>query len=905
MNKFNKITAVILILSTGICSAYAAVDDVPVPRRFLTDEASSDNSQYKGIYSLLSYLKLIDEPIEDLKMSKNVTRAYAAKTLAKMVSPELGEISEKPYNDVDTANVYASAIACAKNYGILEDSENFYPDRNVTYRELSEWLSHIIRYDLLNQDAYTYAAEHDFFKGLSYAPEKQMTYEEFFVCLENALNAETVGVTFNADGMMISESENESYLSQHDIVLQKGIVTGAYYMNLNPNIVMGKDEIEINKRRFKMNGTADLSLFEKAVFAYADCGGNEDKVICAWENSKENTVWEIAKSDFESFKDGKISAYDEKKHYYVKTDSETFVFYNGIYYDRADNIGEDMLKKSENFEVVDNDRDNIADAVFLHEYQDFAIDGISELSKIIAFMYNNDPIKTENGNVTLSMNGKACELSTLQKYNIATIEKITPKNEDAIYNISVSQDGVNGKVSAKASDEDGSFYEIDGEKYYLSKSFEDAIEKGTVKEVPEIGKSGDFYLSVNGKVAAVKMLDEAEYGYLRSVFYDEETDKYFVKMYTDNGKFERFELDSKLKFYSPKKLKGERLSDKAVYEELLSDSGAVNESIVTFKQKDGKISELAQPLDRVGKTPGTIDYPLTKDYVCTNGGEDARLYMKLLGAKYYVGSTKTFEMPSVEGFKDDEKAYKVKTNLGTSSDYYFKNEKVTLYNADKFYVPDFAVIEKQGIDTSTLAAEKRSYMIQKSEIGLDADDEPVMNIYVYEGGSLVKKTFSTEAVKVEPESGEGWYGTKDAKIESLTKGDIIQFETNATGEIESVKILVKFKNIGNYRIQSGTSSTVEPISKNSAKDMASISIVYGKLKDRKDSILLVNTSDSGNDETYQEAHYISNVYGQNTYTLLDSKTMEVTNSQSSELMPGDTVILKKEYSQVCDIYIIR
>ena len=81
--------------------------------------------------------------------------------------------------------------------------------------------------------------------------------------------------------------------------------------------------------------------------------------------------------------------------------------------------------------------------------------------------------------------------------------------------------------------------------------------------------------------------------------------------------------------------------------------------------------------------------------------------------------------------------------------------------------------------------------------------------------------------------------------------------------------------------------------------------VYGKLKDRKDSILLVNTSDSGNDETYQEAHYISNVYGQNTYTLLDSKTMEVTNSQSSELMPGDTVILKKEYSQVCDIYIIR
>ena len=71
-----------------------------------------------------------------------------------------------------------------------------------------------------------------------------MTYEEFFVCLENALNAETVGVTFNADGMMISESENESYLSQHDIVLQKGIVTGAYYMNLNPNIVMGKDEPE-------------------------------------------------------------------------------------------------------------------------------------------------------------------------------------------------------------------------------------------------------------------------------------------------------------------------------------------------------------------------------------------------------------------------------------------------------------------------------------------------------------------------------------------------------------------------------------------------------------------------------------------------------------------------------------
>lgn len=909
MKKYNRFIAAVLAVWMGFsAAAYAVEDDVPVPKRFLSGESASDNSDYKCIYDLLSYLGFIDEPQESFDMAKKVTRAYGAKTMAKILTGTLGEKApESPYKDVSTANEYASGIYTAKQYGVLEEGKNFYPDRGLTYVDLAKWLLRALHYEIIAQDSFAYAEEHGVFEGIAAGRDKEVTYRDFFAALENAVNMPAAKTTIDADGTRIEENENETYLSKRDIFLQKGVVTGVYYMNFDPDKILAEDEIEINKRRFRTTGAADIFMMGKAVCAYADCGDDGDRIICMWENTKATKTWEILPEDFESFSDGKISAFDGKKNYRIKIDSDAAVFCNGVYHDRISNVGEEYLEAADKLEITDNDGDNSADAVFVHVYYDYPIDGVSGLSGIIAFMYGGGSVKADSETaVNITLNKAAAEIGALQKYNIATVEEISLKNGEKIYNIVVSQNAVNGTVSGIGDDEKGDFYEIDGEKYYLSKTFKKVIEGGKLTTVPQMGKSGDFYLSADGYIAGVKMSGEFEYAYVTNAYEDEETEKYFIKAYTDSGKIQSFELSEKVKFYSPLHTGGARLADREVYNSLVDSAGKTQSDIVVFKTKDGKITELALPLDRLGKTPGTVDYPLTKDYVCGSGGEESRLYMSLVGAKYYVGSTTAFEVPQAESLKTNEKAYKVKTKLtqGYSSDYYFEKETVTLYNADKFYVPEFATVGTKGPDTSTLDANSRSYMIQKVERGLNEDDEEVIKIYFYSGGNLVSRNLSADAVKIEPESGTKWYGTEGG-LNKLSKGDIIQFEANALGEIESVRVLVSYKNIGGYRVQAGNSSTVEPPAKTAA-DMPQLLLVYGKVVDRKDNnILLVNVSDSGKDETYQESHYISTVYGQNTYTLLDTDTMEVSNSQNSEILPGDTVILKKQYSQVCDIYIIR
>jgi len=899
--------------------AYAVEDDVPVPERLTVGETKVDKSKYQNIYDLLKYLGLVDENLDDIDMKKNPKRGYVAKLAARIVNENIIEVSESPYSDVSLSHEYVHGIAAAKRYNITGENEKFNPDRNVTYGDIASWFVKAIKIDMLkpqNVSDFDFASDMGFFDGVDASKEKNPTYEELFAVVENVLNTEIADVSITSENTYLSQNEDETYLSKRNIYLQKGIVTAVGYASFDNDELLEENEIEINKQKFITNAGYDGSLFAKAVYAYVNTEDDMNIAITVWEDKKNNNCNETENVNEAEFYTDRIVFEDKTK---VKVDDFTNVFVNGIYNSLYKDVYKDkILTEADLIRTIDNNGDNVADVILVYNYQNYVVNSVSSISKTVSFMYGEETLKLEDENVKakITLKGLPISISDLQQNDVLTVIKSIRRNGEKTYQIDVSRNMVTGIITQIDKSNGKTSYRINDELYTISKEYEKFLETDTSEEKPALNKAGNFYINTRGEVVAAKITGEYLYGILRKAISDEETERYQLKMYTTNGSFERITLAEKVNFYSEDMLEGRKIEDDLVYKHITDGSGGTLQTVVAYKIKNDVISELALPVDRTGYNPGSIDYPLTKDYVCgtntQNTGEASRIYMNLLAAKFYIKNTRTITIPDEEEYKDDEKQYKVTLTVSSNNVYADKTADtspgldavVTLYNADKFHIPAFATIEKKVTgDSAAMNVRTASVMITAVEQTLNSDNESVIKISYNSAGSTVSKIISTEAEKVENKTGEKWFGT-EGDLSGLKKGDIIQFDTNAVGEISAVRLLFRCSNKGDFRIQSGTDETVSAPQKTFAV-MPKFCVVYGKLVDRKGNILIVNVSDSGTDEKYQYIYNVANTFRANTYTVVDEQMMKCYNATLNELQPGDEVLLIREYSTVADVYMFR
>lgn len=920
-----KLLSVILVLNilmpSNILFVNAVEDDVPIPDRLTVGIAETDNSSYENIYGLLSYLGIVDENLDEINMKKNPTRAYTAKIAAKLVNENISEITEKPYSDVSLTHEYAAGVAAAKKYNIIEEAEMFYPDRNVTYSAVASWFIKAMKIDMLkpeNMDAFSFATEMEFFDGVLASPEKSPTYEELFAVIENVLNADVVNVNITGDGASVSSNEEETYLSRRNIMLQKGIVTGIGYSSYDGDEILKSDEIEINKQKFNTLKSYDDSLFAKAVCAYVDLEDGLNIAIAVWEDNRKNNCYETENLEEAEFYADRIIFNDENDKK-VKTDNNTYVFENDVRYSLyRDEYSSVTLKNADKMRIIDNNGDSIADVILVYKYENYILNSVSTISNSLSFLYGGEGIKLGEDNVysEIFINGSPVTVSELKNNDVLTVIEVLRRTGEMTYKIEVSRNVANGIITQIDNSDGRTRYKINDVFYPLSKEYEKFLKEDTSVEKPALNKAGDFYINVKGEIVYANISGEYLYGILRKAIFDEETETYSLKMYTTNSKFERITMSEKVTFYSENILEGKKLTDDEIYNHLLDGSGKTLDTVVAYKIKQDKISELALPLDRKGYTPGTIDYPLTKDYICgtdtENTGEASRIYMDLLAGRFFIKNTKTVTIPVEAEYKDDEKQYKVTTALSTKNVYADKTADtspgmdavVKIYNADKFHIPAFATIEKKVAgDSASMSVGGATVMVTGVETTVNEDNEPVMKISYNSGGNTVSSIINRDAVKVESKTGEIWVGT-EGDLSEIKKGDIIQFETNATGEISAVRIMFRLTNKGSYRIQNGSSESVSAPQKNFTM-ISNISVVYGKLIDKNGKILIVNVSDSGKDEEYQYVYYVTNTFRSNTYTVVDESTVKCYNASINELQPGDDVVLIRQWSTVEDVYMIR
>lgn len=906
----NKLITILLTLSlvqTFLLPIASALieDDVPIPSRISVKSNGDGNVEYESIIKLLTYLGITDETAMSLNMQKEVSRGYAVSAIAKMVG-EVSAVSEKPYNDVNLTNENVSGIALAKMLGIAETTDTFKPDAVASGTDVAIWMLKALGYSKLisTEDSLSYAISLGIFEGVpSY---DTLTYEEFFLVLENALNTSPLNIKFSSEGVSVTEDSDKTFLSERKgIILRKGIVTGVGTASYDDYRNLKENQIEIDKDILTINFSVGMEFLGKKVYAYVDTTDDNNEIVCIWENN--NKEWKINAEDIEKVGDDKLTYYnDNDKLQNLKVSDNTKVFFNDCWY--ADYINAQSVVKSADYIVaVDNNKDGIIDLIRGYDSQNYVVNSFSELGRIITYKNGFGSLKANDDDViNIVIDGKQVGLADLKTNDVITVTKVRKSDDSYVYNIKVSRKNISGALRGIGEDDKGKYYIVDSDKYYITEEYEKYLTDNLSDEKPKLSSQCVFYLNIDDEIVYSKVSGDYEYGYLISAYADDENEAYFIKLYTISGEFERFKIKNKVKYFTSLYQKGISLQDETFYKDITENETKTPEpGLIAYKlDAEGCISEFVLPIDKVGETPGTTDYPLVKNYVCGLEGtaEKSRLYVGFITSSYNVSGTKAFVVPSDKKDISDEKKYKIMPSLSSyGNDYYFEKERVELYNVDKFFQTGIAAVKTTSVLSSGIDMFYVPVMISKIQKVIDADDMPVTEISFLSNGALTTKRISEEAEIVGGGNGGGWIGTEGG-IEDLGVGDIIQYDVDTAGDISLIRRLFKYKNPGNYRIQGGDNKEAEsPIKENR---LYGISICYGIVTDKSSDVILVDVSDETNGKNIVN-NYVTTLYNPNTYVLLDTKRMTVSPATYSEIMQGDTVVIRRRYNAACDMFIIR
>ena len=533
---------------------------------------------------------------------------------------------------------------------------------------------------------------------------------------------------------------------------------------------------------------------------------------------------------------------------------------------------------------------------FASEYMEIKVN-VSMMKESIVFDNNAGTLDIDDSKtVELKFDGERITLADLKTDDILTVKEAQRIDKSKIFIADVSRDVIEGNIQYYDSDEAGSFFEVEGEKHYLSDSYLDFIKNNPNEKLP---KSGDYiraYLGYDSKIAAVKSDKDFSYGYVVSCAYDESDEVVIMKLFTLEGNMKRYYFADRVTVYNDKNLNGIK-KEKFDAHKLLGD---IKYNTVAYTlNSEGFVTSVAKEIDRTEFVPATIDYPLVLNYnVSDHNGGETWLYRGVLAKKYSIkGSVIVY--PGQESMRSDDNAYGIRSAGYWGTEHYFdKDEYMKVYNCDKFYKSGFCTMAgATAVSLDQGTGGLHMFCIESISDTIDEDDMPAKVIKYMENGS--KKTAAiAEDCKF---TMVGKFSDIDS-VDELSRGDIIQIGKNAKGEISIIGVLFEFaKRKDGYGAYTGTAFQED------AAVFSSLNVIYAKIEDREGTIALINTSKDGTNPKYSSPISISldGTYSKPYYVIYDTKKKEVTNASLAEIQAGDEVVMRKYYNHVLDVVIIR
>lgn len=873
----------------------------------IADENS--NGKSSEYTSLLNYFGI---ECDAQNGDRKATRAECADMVLKILGID-ADSGKDEYDgifvDVDEDTAYYKSIVKANELGIISGytSEYFMPEGNISYSQAAKMILVSLNYKKLAEseggypNGYVSVADSlGLSKGIG--NYEALTLNDAYILMYNALNAELLEVSIKSADDISYNYSGKTLLDKNDIYSVKGVMSAVGdYSLYSRNGTVTENQIEIDRICYNTELELSPEFLGKAVKAYIKDDDGDISVVSFAEDEHKNNVYAFSYSDFIGIS-GNTAEYDNGTKAKRISLDECSVLYNGSYYSelgqaQTDNLFDDF----EEMLLIDNDNDGKAEVLNVIDYKYYSVRGGFEDDEYI-LTDGGEKIELKNDDISYNMykDDMNFSMSSFADGDIIRVEKTKLAKGRTHYNIWVCSDKVSAKIDSEIKEERESFYILDGEKYPISREYTQWYKNDKEFVKPGIGQTGIFSLSDDGKIVRSKGDSTYETGYLMSVSGDDEAGEFELrfKIFNMNSKAERYSVAEKVKVYTGDKeyYKGKKIKAEELYGLIQNNSALESDAIKYALDDAGKIAVVIYPLDISDKNigPGETDYPLTVDYNKTNDSswnQDLYLYFGVLAYKYYVPNTlKTVYAPLNAADKSDEKKYLVK-NIEKPSDDVFHNVTLKLFNVDKYYVPEFAVMESDSAANKELTPFTNISVVTGITDGLDGDDMPIKQLECITAGKKMQYIITDDSEKVKDSFERE--ASKGKTISDLKAGDIVQISANSQNEIEIYRILFVNTKRGDEKFENSDGSLT---------GFSGLGLCYATVKNIGTKSIVVNMEDYG-----ARPLFLTTNYGAKYYILVENsdKKPKVRTVSLNDLRVGDKILARVRYNEMCEMVIYR
>lgn len=573
-----------------------------------TGTAYDNDAYYQKALSLCSALGIISG-YEDgsVKPESKVTRAEMASIVLRMLNTKSMSAYQNGFTDVTSAHWAADQIQTAQEASIINGMGDgtFAPDGEVTYAQVMVMLVNALNY---KQDATYYggwqtgyvkvAGELNLLKN---APGNNDVASERGVVIKmvyNALLADYKEISKYENGTPVYESKETLSEAKFDLIEEEGVLMGTSKTSVSGSKIQdGHISILPDDATKTVLYACDLAgldeyLAQVITYYYMENSGLTPEILAVTYDSSKSDVVSIDVDDVETLAgfnndagEVKVDGVAKKKNCAGAT-----IIYNGKVVTAAQKAENDMdellLPEVGSLKLVDSDKDDVYDIVFVDSYETIIISSTStdRLTGKVSDATEADIAATkaitldlddsEDRVITVEREGIEVKLRNLKKNDVASVKRSL---DNTVVDIVVTGKNITGKASGVSRRLDASRVTINGEKYDVANIAVDDIKTGV---------EAIFYFDQFDRIAYIEsasadgMLQSGEkYGWIMDSYESEDGNDYIIYMMTTDGKAVEMKTGSNLDYWAPTATSAEKLSGTSTISNTISKLLSANSFI--------------------------------------------------------------------------------------------------------------------------------------------------------------------------------------------------------------------------------------------------------------------------------------------------------------------------------------
>ncbi|MCR5419828.1 MAG: hypothetical protein K6E98_02335, partial [Lachnospiraceae bacterium] len=479
-------------------------------------EIGEKTDEYEWYISILSDLGVYSKTFKEKKSNSQVT-----------------------YTEVDS--IVTGIILKSEDYAKTYNSEN--EERVTMYEALSKMCS-MLGYEEIKEQIgiVKIASDNRLLSGISYNPNKMITFGELSVLLWNTINAHGIERDFSLGSVSYHDTDSPFMEYHLEISKVKGFVNAVNGLNIYKNQAPRDGYLEIDRTEYRVGDSDATEYLGHSVVADTRKDENENNEIVHIEyDSSDETI----KIDFNKINSvGRKISYDDEKGSTKTVDISGVesIMHNGDAnasisvlnnYDEMD--GTVVLSKSNGSSLY-----NIA---IINSYEYFVVYSVDEYDQRI---YLKDNAEYEGNNyieipeseyIMCTLNGAKTNYLEYSPGNVIRVLQNKKKTYTEIVGFSNT---LTGKITAYNIDTDE--VTINNNIYKVAKTYSN---RANVTKI-EFGLYGVFYISADKYIAGYKGLGEAMYGFLRSAKTNRRTDETYIEVFTQDNEWKKITLKKKI-----------------------------------------------------------------------------------------------------------------------------------------------------------------------------------------------------------------------------------------------------------------------------------------------------------------------------------------------------------------------